>query len=40
MLASKSRENLAHFDLFECLSCRSVISEVRQQSPDSDKKQR
>ena len=29
MQANKSRENLAHFDKFECLSCRTVISEQR-----------
>ena len=26
MQASKSRENLAHFDKFECLSCHTVIT--------------
>ena len=26
MQASKSRENLAHFVKFECLSCRTVIT--------------
>jgi C4-type Zn-finger protein len=29
MLASKSREDLPHFDKFECLTCRSVISEAK-----------
>jgi len=29
MLASKSREDLAHFDLFECLSCRTQIRETK-----------
>jgi hypothetical protein len=26
MLASKSREDLAYFDIFECLTCHSVIN--------------
>ena len=29
MQASKSRENIAHFDRFECLTCHSVISEAK-----------
>ena len=29
MQASKSQENLAHFDKFECLSCRTVIRESK-----------
>jgi hypothetical protein len=36
MLASKSREDLLHFDKFECLTCRSVISEAK---PADDDKQ-
>lgn len=31
MQASKSQENLTHFDKFECLSCRTVISESKPQ---------
>ncbi len=29
MQASKSREDLAHFDTFECLSCRTQIRETK-----------
>jgi rubredoxin len=29
MQASKSREDLAHFDTFECLSCRTLIRESK-----------
>jgi len=29
MQASKSREDLAHFDTFECLNCRSLIRESK-----------
>ncbi len=29
MQASKSREGLAHFDRYECLSCHTVISETK-----------
>jgi len=38
MLAHKSRENLAHFDVFECLSCHSVISEAPTKPQGGDKK--
>jgi len=40
MLASKSRENLAHFDKFECLTCQTVISETQTRSPGGDGKSR
>jgi hypothetical protein len=33
MQASKSREELADFDTFECLSCRTVIRESKPQRP-------
>jgi hypothetical protein len=36
MQASKSQENLTHFDKFECLSCRTVIS-VTQPRPPANK---
>jgi hypothetical protein len=29
MQASKSREDLAHFDIFECLSCQTQIRETK-----------
>lgn len=29
MQASKSQDDLAHFDTFECLSCRTVIRESK-----------
>lgn len=29
MQAGKSRENLAEFDTFECLSCQTVIREAK-----------
>jgi hypothetical protein len=29
MLASKSRDDLANFDHFECLTCHSVITEAK-----------
>jgi len=38
MLANKSRDNQAHFDMFECLSCHTVISEVRTHLPGDDEK--
>lgn len=38
MLASKSRENLARFDKFECLTCQTVISETQTRSPGGDGK--
>jgi rubredoxin len=31
MQASKSQENLTHFDKFECLNCNTVISETKPQ---------
>jgi hypothetical protein len=33
MQASRSREDLAHFDLFECLSCHTAISEAKPPAP-------
>ena len=29
MQASKSREDLAHFDTFQCLSCQTLIRELK-----------
>lgn len=40
MVGTKSRENSEHFDRFECLSCHSVISEVRTRPPGDDGKSR
>lgn len=40
MLASKSRENLANFDTFQCLSCHSVITESKPPLTVSDKNSR
>jgi hypothetical protein len=37
MQASKSRENLAEFDTFECLTCQTVIRKAKPQAP-ADKK--
>jgi len=37
MQSSKSRENLAHFDRFECLTCHSVINEAEPPPAESDK---
>lgn len=34
MLASKSRDDLANFDRFECLTCRTVISEAKPPADD------
>jgi hypothetical protein len=36
MQASKSREDLADFDTFECLSCQTVIRKATPQQPPSD----
>jgi hypothetical protein len=33
MQASKSREDLADFDTFECLSCQTVIRKTTPQQP-------
>jgi hypothetical protein len=38
MQASKSLENLAEFDTFECLSCHTVIRESKPRPPDGGKK--
>jgi hypothetical protein len=32
MLASKSRDDLANFDRFECLTCHTVVSEAQSRS--------
>jgi C4-type Zn-finger protein len=40
MQASKSREDLAHFDVFECQNCHSVIREAKRPAADSDEKPR
>jgi len=40
MQASKSQENLAYFDKFECLSCHTLINETRRQSPDNKREPR
>jgi len=34
MVASKSREDLAYFDKFECLSCHTVINKGKPPPPD------
>ena len=36
MQASKSREDLADFDTFQCLSCQTVIRESKPQPADGD----
>ena len=36
MLASKSREDLAHFDIFECLNCRTQIRETKPRPASGD----
>ena len=33
MVASKSREDLAYFDKFECLSCHTVINKGKPRPP-------
>jgi hypothetical protein len=38
MQASKSREDVAEFDIFECLSCHAVIRESKPRPPAGDKK--
>jgi hypothetical protein len=38
MQASKSQENLAHFDTFECLSCHTVIRETKPGTQSSEEK--
>jgi hypothetical protein len=40
MQASKSREDLPDFDIFECLSCQTVIRESKPQPPDGNLKAR
>jgi hypothetical protein len=37
MQASKSREDLADFDTFQCLSCQSVIRESKPRPADGGK---
>jgi hypothetical protein len=37
MQASKSREDLAYFDIFECLSCHSMISQAAPPPAPGDK---
>ena len=38
MQASKSREDLADFDTFQCLSCQTVIRESKPQPADGGRK--
>jgi hypothetical protein len=38
MQASKSRENLADFDIFQCLSCHTVIREATPRPAAGDKR--
>ena len=40
MQTSKSQENLTHFDKFECLSCRTVISVTKPRPPGNQDKPR
>ncbi len=40
MQASKSQENLAYFDKFECLSCHTLINETRPLPPENKRKPR
>jgi hypothetical protein len=37
MQASKSRDDLEHFDVFECQHCGAVITEAPQSPPDNDR---
>ncbi|HEY5217511.1 MAG TPA: hypothetical protein VIJ17_11550 [Pseudolabrys sp.] len=37
MQAKRSRETVAHFDMFECLTCDTVISESKPRAPAGDK---
>ena len=38
MQASKSQEDLEHFDTFECLSCHTVIREAKSRPQDGERK--
>jgi DNA-directed RNA polymerase subunit M/transcription elongation factor TFIIS len=38
MVAKKSRDDALRFDIFECLSCQTVIREVPAPAPDDDPK--
>lgn len=40
MQASKSQEDLTHFDKFECLSCHTVIRQSKPRSPSGERKPR
>jgi len=39
MQASKSQENLAYFDKFECLSCRTVITTESKPPPSASERE-
>ena len=36
MQASKSRDELAHVDTYQCLSCQTVIRQSKRQPPDNE----